>query len=270
VPVNWVTDGARRVVKNGLARAGLEVSRSSKRGLDPEVAAIIRDVRPYTMTSPSRVAALCEGVRYIHRNAIPGAIVECGVWRGGSTMAVAQTLLNLNVTDRDLYLFDTFEGMTEPTSADHDLTGRMAADLLQSSDQVEVWCRASLHEVQRNLGRVTYPQHRLHCVEGREEDTVPGRAPDQIALLRLDTDWYESTKHELEHLVPRLSDYGVLIIDDYGHWQGARRAVDEWMTSLEVPVFLNRIDYSGRLAIVGPGERPRHQNSAASTQAAGQ
>ena len=70
--------------------------------------------------------------------------------------------------------------------------------------------------------------------------------PERIALLRIDTDWYESTRHELVHLYPRLSPGGVLIIDDYGHWQGARKAVDEYF---QAGLFLNHIDYTGRLAI---------------------
>ena len=65
-------------------------------------------------------------------------------------------------------------------------------------------------------------------------------------MLRLDTDWYESTRHELEHLMPLLQAGGVLIIDDYGHWQGARRAVDEYLDRTGMPLLLSRTDYSGR------------------------
>ena len=86
-------------------------------------------------------------------------------------------------------------------------------------------------------------------VPGLVEDTVPSQAPEVIALLRLDTDWYKSTWHELEHLYPRLSVGGVLIIDDYGHWEGARRAVDEFIEAKGLRLFLSRIDYTGRLAI---------------------
>jgi hypothetical protein len=81
------------------------------------------------------------------------------------------------------------------------------------------------------------------------EKTLPSHAPAQIALLRLDTDWYASTRWELEHLFPRLSRNGVLIIDDYGHFKGARQAVDEHINLHKLPLLLNRIDYSGRIAI---------------------
>jgi O-methyltransferase len=88
------------------------------------------------------------------------------------------------------------------------------------------------------------------------EDTLPDQAPERIALLRLDTDWYASTKHELEQLYPRLAEGGVLIVDDYGHYEGARRAVDEYFRAAGEPVLLNRIDFSGRLVIKQP-ERVR-------------
>jgi len=200
------------------------------------------------MTSTERIVALTQAIEYVQRAGIPGAIVECGVWRGGSMMAVARTLLAESNTDRDLYLFDTFEGMSAPTDADRDHQGASAAKLLESSsrDKDEVWCYAGIDDVRANLESTGYPTARLHFVKGPVEDTIPDQAPEEIALLRLDTDWYESTKHELAHLYPRLKPGGVLIIDDYGHWQGARKAVDEYF---EGNVLLQRIDYTGRLAI---------------------
>jgi hypothetical protein len=94
-----------------------------------------------------------------------------------------------------------------------------------------------------------YPQNRVRFIKGRVEETVPGEAPEQIALLRLDTDWYESTQHELEYLFPRLAPGGVLILDDYGHWAGARKAVDDYIALHKLPLLLCRIDMSGRIAI---------------------
>jgi len=94
-----------------------------------------------------------------------------------------------------------------------------------------------------------YPSERIHFVRGRVEDTIPASAPELIALLRLDTDWYDSTKHELIHMFPRLSKAGVIIIDDYGHWRGAREACDEYFAQNRIPILLNRIDYTGRIAL---------------------
>jgi hypothetical protein len=215
--------------------------------------ALIRWVGPYTMTGPERISALASAVRYIVQNGIPGAFIECGVWRGGSAMVMGRVLSELGVVDRDLFLFDTFAGMTPPSELDVDMHGSTAADILRSStkreaDRSDMWCIASQEDVAANLRLSGYPMERLHLVAGTVEETLPGRAPHEIALLRLDTDWYASTKHELDTLYPRLVSGGVLIIDDYGHWAGCRQAVDEYFASHPPAPLLNRIDYTGRVA----------------------
>jgi O-methyltransferase len=218
---------------------------------------LYREVAPYTMTSPEAVYALAEAVRHIHSSEVPGAIVECGVWKGGSMMAVARTLLDLNQTDIDLYLFDTFEGMTEPTEKDVMWTGEKADTLLAREPEESIlWARAPLDLVRHAMHSVPYPPSKIHFVKGRVEDTIPDQAPDQIALLRLDTDWYESTKHELVHLYPRLAPKGVLIIDDYGWWRGARLATDEYFRENGPAPLLVRIDDEGRRVAVKPNASP--------------
>jgi len=209
---------------------------------------ILRQVRPWTMTSPGRIYALIQAVRYVSANDIPGAMVECGVWKGGSMAAVARTLLQVQDVSRELYLFDTFEGMTAPTSKDLDCTGKKASEVLRDvpGDRCE---DAPLEQVKEVLYGTGYPRESIHFVRGRVEETIPASAPDPIALLRLDTDWYDSTKHELIHLYPRLSKTGVIIIDDYGHWQGCRQACDEYFTENRIPILLNRIDSTGRIAL---------------------
>lgn len=213
---------------------------------------IYKKVKPYTMTSAERIFSLCEAVKYVHDKHIEGDIVECGVWKGGSMMAIADTLLMVGDTSRDLYLFDTFDGMSEPTENDLDISGITARSLMDCSDKERsesIWCRATLDVVKEVLGNIGYPGHKTHFVKGMVEKTIPGFVPEKIALLRLDTDWYESTKHEMEHLFPRLVKGGILIIDDYGHWQGARKAVDEYFSKFNVKILLNRIDYTGRIAV---------------------
>jgi O-methyltransferase len=215
---------------------------------------IIDRVRPYTMTSDERLQALIDAVRYVVRRNIPGDFAECGVWRGGSVLAMLLTLQEEGVSDRDVHLFDTFEGMTAPT--EHDVSS-IDPPALETWNETEgkAWSQFfdesifNLEQVREALGTSGYPAHRLHFVKGPVEETLPTNAPRQLALLRLDTDWYESTKHELEHLYPRLATGGVLIIDDYGHWDGARRAVDEYLEQSEQQLLLNRIDYTGRIAV---------------------
>lgn len=216
----------------------------------PEDAALWKLVAPHTMTSPERVFALRQAVRYVVEAKVPGDIVECGVWKGGSMMAVARTLLDLGSRDRALHLFDTYEGMPAPTGEDVSYTGEPAERQLDAAAKDDlVWAMAGLEQVKANVLSTGYPAERIRFVKGKVEDTIPAHAPEKIALLRLDTDWYESTRHELIHLYPRLSPGGVLIIDDYGHWQGARRAVDEYFAGTKAPILLNRIDYTGRLGL---------------------
>jgi O-methyltransferase len=165
-------------------------------------------------------------------------------------MAAALTLLRLGISDRDIYLYDTFAGMPPPSDADTTRSGERAADLLAQGDESShIWAIASLDDVRAAVLSVGYPEERIHFVEGLVEATLPETAPAEISLLRLDTDWYRSTKHELEHLYPRIAPGGVLILDDYGHWQGARRAVDEYLADNGLALLMNRIDGTARIAV---------------------
>jgi len=237
---------ARSVIKRSSRRLGYDLV--AHHALPPDFSdedrSIIDAVRPYTMTTPERLVALMAATRYIIARAIPGDIVECGVWRGGSMMATAQVLRSLGVSNRGLYLFDTFTGMPTPGPEDVDFKGTPATDVFRKE-----WCYAPLDSVQRAVHSVGYDPVRIRFVPGQVERTIPEHAPDQIALLRLDTDWYQSTRHELEHLFPRLSPGGVLIIDDYGHWRGARQAVDEYLAAQGIDLLLHRIDVGGRIAL---------------------
>lgn len=216
----------------------------------------LRYCSPYTMTSPARLYATLQSVKYVINNQINGDFVECGVWRGGNSMVIAKTLANLDIVDRDLYLFDTFGGMTPPSRADMDDSGRSAQSLLENSPKIEgsnIWCIASMDDVAANISSTGYPSERIHLVKGDVAKTLESgcNIPDNISLLRLDTDWYESTKIELEVLFPRLTKGGVCLIDDYGHWQGARRAVDEYLSEHKLFPLIHVTDYTGR-AFVKP------------------
>lgn len=216
-----------------------------------EDVALYREVAPFTMTSPERVIALRDALVYVCDRGLSGDIVECGVWRGGSMMVVAKQLQRRGET-RTLHLFDTFEGMSEPGEHDVAYSGRSAAEQLASTARKEgasVWCIAGEDDVRQNLASTGYPASHIRLVRGKVEDTLPAAAPSTIALLRLDTDWYESTRHELECLYDRVVSGGVVIIDDYGHWQGARKAVDEFLAKLATRPLLSRVDSTGRLLI---------------------
>jgi hypothetical protein len=212
------------------------------------------------MTTPQRIVATIDAVTYVLRRDIPGALVECGVWKGGSVLAMIRALQSKGVDDRDIYLFDTFEGMTRPTEHDTSSYAPPALEVWTASEQERTvpWNGLFTPDVY-NIDTVRslilgtgYPERHIHFVKGRVEDTLPEAAPPSLALLRLDTDWYDSTWHELVHLYPLLSSGGVLIIDDYGHWDGCRAAVDRYFQEIEAPIFLSRIDYTGRVGIKGP------------------
>ena len=234
-----------------LGRFGYEIVRQAQPmsssdfppDFSPEEIADYQAVEPYTLTGPLRTVSLMRAIEYLVHHRIPGDVVECGVWKGGSMMAAARALLRLHET-RQLWLFDTFQGMSEPTAEDVSVCNISAEE-----DYKGNYLRISLDQVRSAVLSTGYPQEQVHFVEGKVEDTIPAHIPEQIALLRLDTDWYESTRHELVHLFPRLVRGGVLIIDDYGHWQGARKASDEYFAANNIAILLNRIDFSARIAI---------------------
>lgn len=243
-----------------LARMGVEVRRvptAARLGvthpdLDAAFAPLLDRAAPESMTSVERMYSLWQAVGHIERLQVPGAFVECGVWRGGSAMLAAMRFRELGA-ERDLWLYDTFEGMSDPTDEDvAAFSGNsMAAEWSEheGAEDDPIFAYASLEVVRRNMASTGYPQERVHYIRGKVEDTIPSQVPDQIALLRLDTDWYESTKHELEHLWDRLVPGGVLIIDDYGYWEGCRKAVDEYFAGRPDAPLLHRVDTTGRIAI---------------------
>ncbi|KKR54639.1 MAG: hypothetical protein UT91_C0011G0004 [Parcubacteria group bacterium GW2011_GWA2_40_23] len=205
----------------------------------------------YTMTSKEKMYALYRATKYVVDADIPGDFVECGVWRGGSSMLIAHTLVELRDTTRKIFLYDTYEGMAEPQANDYSIANskRIARNIWQSKKNTNHndWCYASLDEVKRNMCTTNYPENLVVYVKGKVENTIPREMPINISLLRLDTDWYESTKHELNNLYPILVTKGVLILDDYGTWMGAKKAVDEYF--VKDTILLSKIDEAGMIGV---------------------
>lgn len=217
-------------------------------GIEAHVLGIFERVAPYTMTTVLRIDALVRSVEHVVSARVPGDFVECGVWKGGSAMAAAVRFSQLG-DQRQLWLYDTFEGMPEPDDIDVNRFGISGRHVYEAHKQKgESWLDASSEEVRENLRSTGYPLDSVRLVKGLVEDTVPSQAPDAISILRLDTDLYSSTAHELKHLVPRVSPGGILIIDDYGSWAGSRKAVDEYFSGNK-SVFLQRVDHACRLVV---------------------
>jgi len=251
----------KKIIKKIASKAGYEISQKNPLLREDGVPVDIHEAhfidffqkcKDFSVTTVEPLYALFQSVEYIIENNIPGDFVECGVWKGGSAMMMAYTLMHHGITDRKIYLYDTYEGMAEPEDVDEDFKGIKASHLMATEnkqDDESVWCFCSLEDVKKNLALTGFPSENLVFVKGRVEETIPAEMPEKIGLLRLDTDWYESTYHELKHLYPLLSKNGMLIIDDYGHWKGAREAVDKYFSETKQHLFFNRVDYSVRAGI---------------------
>lgn len=235
-----------------VPRRWSEVPDYKNMGFDEDFFPIYLKCSPFTMTSPEKMFALYRAVKYLDANGIGGDIVECGVAAGGSMMMAAMTSLAGGRSDRMIWLYDTYAGMPEPSEKDVNYRGDVAQSqwaAMQRDDHND-WCYSPLDTVKANLASTGYPHEKFRFIEGLVEESIPATVPGRIALLRLDTDWYSSSKHELEHLYPLLSEGGVIIIDDYGYWEGCRRATDDYFSNCSAPVpLLNRIDQLGVMAV---------------------
>jgi hypothetical protein len=207
---------------------------------------VLAEVRPYTKSSPERISAMASAI-YATRD-IPGDIVECGVLKGGNII-LARKL----APDRICWLYDTFSGMTEPKDVDVTRSGRSALQSFAAKVKAgRKWSCVPIDDVKKNFEQTgTFDDSKLRFVVGPVEQTLLKleNLPNRISVLRLDTDWHESTKIELEILYPRLSPGGILIVDDYGHWGGAKLAVNEYFGNT-MPE-MTRIDYTA-ISMVKP------------------
>jgi hypothetical protein len=247
-----VNVGEARVLTATIGRAARLLKRPGTE-LPVEFTDFDRDVFNYvrenklTMVSPERLIATINACK--HALSLEGDFVECGVWRGGNSLA-AKMIFERYGSDKTVWLFDTFAGMTAPTELDRTADGQPAAEKFSQLQQEEHtdWCFASLTEVTNNFREAGVSLSGVRFVEGDVLDTLKGELPEEISVLRLDTDWYESTKAELETLYPRLVVGGVLLIDDYGHWEGARKAVEEYFAQVPRPM-LHFTDGTGRAGV---------------------
>jgi O-methyltransferase len=239
--------------KFGIKLVSIKRHKGPKEDMDPSFAPLYEECKEYTLVHVERMYSLYKAVQYVVKKGIPGDFVECGVWKGGASMLMAKTLLEMGGNDRTIYMYDTYEGMTKPTKEDCSVvSGTTPVEKIWKREQAEDhnnWCYGPIEGVKEVMASTGYPPNKLVFVKGPVEETIPNTMPKQIALLRLDTDWYNSTKHEMEHLFPLLAPGGILILDDYGYWAGARQAVDEYLEKNNITLFLHRDDYSGSTGI---------------------
>jgi len=204
-----------------------------------EFSRLYRRVRDITVCSNARLRGLHRAVKYIIAHNILGDIVECGTARGGSAALMGLTLKQLGASERTLWVFDTFEGLPSPTADDPDFE---IAKLYTGA------YLGSIEDVSASFERLgIYSQAKF--VKGLFQDTLPNTKIENIAFLHIDGDWYNSVKTCLENLYNKVAEGGVIQIDDYGFWKGARKAVDEFFDSRSITPELKRLDYSGRQLI---------------------
>jgi hypothetical protein len=234
----------------------LSAFRTVRKGYDREDAAreAAQHVIGHTQLSYERLMTLYEQVAYIERRRLPGALVECGVWRGGGSAMMALANLTEGAERRVVHLFDSFEGMPAPSA---ELDGAEAQRLMDVATAQGVACNAAAPEdaLQLIVDRAGYPEAFVHVHKGWFQDTLPaareGIGP--IALLRIDGDWYDSTRVVFEQLYDLVAPGGVVVIDDYGHFEGCRRATDEFLARRAPHAYLHHIDYTGRYLIKPEG-----------------
>lgn len=199
---------------------------------------IFNKIQHLTLLQHERIDCNIKSIDYIIDNNIEGDIVEIGVYKGGSILSMMLRLEEKNVLNRLIHLYDTFEGMTESSDCDIDLNN------IKASSAMDMYlCRCDLESVKYNIkNNTSYPENLINYHVGSILKT--NFIPKKISILRLDTDFYESTKFELDNFFDKVSSGGVVIVDDYGHWQGCKKAVDEFLTN-HPEIQVEKIDYTG-------------------------
>lgn len=192
----------------------------------------------YSKGSVERLEYMRKALNDVDARGVPGDVVECGVWRGGHVM-----LARLESPERRCWLYDTYAGMTPAGPHDVKHNGRHANEYLNAKPDKRM-SMASLDEVVENFKKEDlYDENKLMFIVGDVVKTLSHEKnlPEKIAVLRLDTDWYESTKKELEILWPLLEIGGYLIVDDWGHWRGAQKATMDYLGRHQ-PDYMRRLD----------------------------
>jgi O-methyltransferase len=251
----------KQCIKSLLCSIGLEIRKIDEYAflgydLENEADELIRKIRPYTMLSRQRLISLYQQVFFCEQHKIPGCFIECGVWKGGAVALMALANIKNSTTPRIIHLFDIFQEICEP---DASVDGERAVNEVKkwanggSSGKLEpiqgvydlFGGPGSLEEnrelLEKNIG---YNPMFLHYHKGWFQETLPRDIDGigEIAILRLDGDWYASTKICLEYLYDKVVAGGFIIIDDYGAYEGCRKAVDEFLQGKGISVFLNHID----------------------------
>jgi hypothetical protein len=220
--------------------------------------------RGFSMCSFEDLAFTAQSVRWVIKNSVPGDIVECGTGKGGHAILAAGIIRDLG-SDKKIFIFDTFTGMTTPGPTDFRLwDGQLAETVFESNKNMAQdpetfgsWLKHTRHEVETNFDIFGLGVDNVVFVQGDVAETlrVPSNIPAAVSFLRLDTDWEDSTKTELEELFPRLVCGGVLVVDDYLYWHGQQKAVDDYFAARGARPLLARVGSDGVFAQIAVGPK---------------
>jgi hypothetical protein len=232
----------KKVILDALASRGLKLARLDAEypiEISIENKNDIESCNRFTMIGISRLVCNVIAMKYVEENSLVGDVVETGVWKGGSIALLARTSLDFGNHERTFWAFDTFAGMPEPGSLDEKFAHDKFAELKDHSGYSD-WCRANETDVRSNIEHLCGSLTNFKFVKGKVEETlkIEENLPTKISLLRIDTDWYDSTRAALEVLYPKVVSGGVVIVDDYGAWSGSQIAVDEFFSKFFKPLML--------------------------------
>lgn len=252
----------KNLIKKTINKLGYNISKTNAKqynnllpqDLDEDFVSIFQS-NPNIGHFTEKLYTTYKATEYIVKNNIRGDLVECGVLEGRQIVIMALTLVKLGETSRKIYLYDTFEGMTEPGIYDFKKARNISSKdnhnkwLKLKRDNFNLYCYSPIDQVKKNVYSSGYPEENFIFVKGDIKKTAPNNFHEKIAFLRLDTDWYELTKHELECFYELLVKKGVLVIDDYGSWYGSRKAVDDYFSEKDLNPLLIRTQRSERLIL---------------------
>lgn len=216
---------------------------------------LIYDIREknLSMCSYERLAATAMACKHMCKHNDKAVFVECGTWRGGNGILAAAIFKKYKIPYK-IYLFDTFKGMTKPTKEDKKINdGQIASKLykIYSNNFNSEWCFSPIEEVKDNFKKFDLLDHNIFFIEGDVTKTLleSKNVPAAISILRIDTNWYKSTKMIFEKLYPKLKIGGILLSNDYAYWSGSKKATDDYFEKNSNRPYFQYVDSAGRTAI---------------------
>jgi hypothetical protein len=231
----WV----RKALDPALARFGYCLARPVEFDLSRRTGGEDWPAGAETMIGIKRLDNISYCLQSILKDGVPGDVIETGVWRGGACIFMRAILAAAGDTTRKVWVADSFEGLPKATAA-VDLSNEVSR-----TGSAATYLKVSLDEVQANFEKYGLLDEQVQFLKGWFKDTLPAAPIQQLSLIRLDGDMYESTMDAISNLYPKLSRGGFLIVDDYGTWPTCKMAIDEYRARFKIIEPIVEIDKGG-------------------------